>query len=77
MFRAWSRNDHGHEKDSLGRIRQTLLRKQYSYEKGNLPVCDAMSERAALLTIASVLTDEDIDDIVEAFHKVGRVLLPH
>lgn len=48
----------------------------YSYDKGTEPICDAMSEHAALLTIASVLTDEDIDDIVAAFHKVGRVLLP-
>jgi len=44
----------------------------YSYAKGALPVCDAMSERAALLTVASVLSDADIDDIIAAFRKVGN-----
>jgi 8-amino-3,8-dideoxy-alpha-D-manno-octulosonate transaminase len=44
----------------------------YSYERGALPVCDDLSDRAALLTIASVLTDNDIDDIVTAFNKVGN-----
>ena len=44
----------------------------YSYAKGQLPVCDAMSERAALLTVASVLKDADIDDIIAAFRKVGN-----
>lgn len=44
----------------------------YSYAKGALPVCDAMSERAALLTVASVLKDADIDDIIAAFRKVGN-----
>lgn len=48
----------------------------YDYNFGALPVCDAMSERAALLTIASVLTDQDIDDIIAAFHKVGHALAP-
>jgi 8-amino-3,8-dideoxy-alpha-D-manno-octulosonate transaminase len=46
----------------------------YSYAKGTLPVCDAMSERGALLTIASVLSDQDIDDIITAFNKVGHAL---
>lgn len=45
---------------------------EYSYAKGQLPVCDAMSERAALLTVASVLKDADIDDIIAAFRKVGN-----
>ena len=48
----------------------------YSYEKGALAVCDDMSERAALLSIASVLDENDVEDIIEAFHKVGRALLP-
>jgi len=43
----------------------------YSYAKGALPVCDAMSERAALLSITSVLTEQDVDDIIAAFQKVG------
>jgi hypothetical protein len=37
-----------------------------------LPVCDDLSDRAALLSIASVLTDQDVDDIIAAFHKVGN-----
>jgi dTDP-4-amino-4,6-dideoxygalactose transaminase len=49
---------------------------EYSYNKGALPVCDAMSERAAILTIASVLTDQDVDDIITAFQKVGNALAP-
>ena len=48
--------------------------KDYSYERGALPVCDSLSERAALLCIASVLTDEDTDDIIAAFQKVGHAL---
>jgi 8-amino-3,8-dideoxy-alpha-D-manno-octulosonate transaminase len=48
--------------------------KDYSYTKGLLPFCDAMSERAALLTIASVLTDQDVEDIITAFNKVGHAL---
>jgi dTDP-4-amino-4,6-dideoxygalactose transaminase len=44
----------------------------YSYDKGALPVCDDLSDRAALLSIASVLTDQDVDDIIAAFHKVGN-----
>ena len=49
---------------------------EYSYNKGALPVCDAMSERAAILTIASVLTDQDVDDIITAFQKVSNALAP-
>jgi dTDP-4-amino-4,6-dideoxygalactose transaminase len=49
--------------------------KNYDYAKGALPYCDDMADRAALLTIASVLTDRDVDDIVAAFHKVARVIL--
>ena len=36
---------------------------EYSYTKGALPVCDDMSERAALLCIASVLTETDIANL--------------
>lgn len=44
----------------------------YSYERGALPVCDDLSNRAALLTVSSVLTDKDIEDIIAAFRKVGN-----
>lgn len=44
----------------------------YSYERGALPVCDSLSDRAALLTVMPVLTDGDVDDIIAAFLKVGN-----
>ncbi len=44
----------------------------YSYERGALPVCDDLSNRAALVTISSVLTDKDVEDIIAAFRKVGN-----
>lgn len=45
------------------------------YHRGLLPRCDDMSERAAILSIASCLSDRDIDDVVTAFHKVARTVL--
>jgi|TARA_R100001143_G_scaffold63332_1_gene69769 dTDP-4-amino-4,6-dideoxygalactose transaminase len=48
---------------------------QYSYEHGALPECDAMHARGALLTIASVLKDNDINDIITAIKKVSRAVL--
>ena len=48
--------------------------REYSYDRGALPVCDTMADRAALLSIASVLTDQDVDDIITAFQKVGHAL---
>ena len=48
----------------------------YSYERGLLPVCDSLSERAALLTVMPVLTDKDVDDIIAAFRKVGNAFAP-
>lgn len=45
------------------------------YRRGLLPTCDDLSDRAALLTIASCLTDSDVDDIIAAFRKVARVVL--
>ena len=44
----------------------------YSYGRGALPVCDSLSDRAALLTVMPVLTDGDVDDIIAAFRKVGN-----
>jgi 8-amino-3,8-dideoxy-alpha-D-manno-octulosonate transaminase len=44
----------------------------YTYERGELPVCDSLSERAALLTVMPVLTENDVDDIIAAFRKVGN-----
>lgn len=47
---------------------------RYDYSKGALPFCDEMSERAALLTIASNLTRKDVSDIIRAFKKVASGL---
>ena len=48
----------------------------YDYARGALPVCDDLAGRAALLTIASCLTPQDVQDILAAFRKVARRLLP-
>ncbi|MBA3994416.1 MAG: DegT/DnrJ/EryC1/StrS aminotransferase [Cyanobacteria bacterium DS2.3.42] len=49
--------------------------KGYSYEKGTLPKCDELSERSAMLAIASTLTDKDVEDIIAAFKKVAATVL--
>ena len=33
-----------------------------------------MSERAAILSVASCLTDSDVNDIITAFRKVSRAV---
>ncbi|WP_255324654.1 DegT/DnrJ/EryC1/StrS family aminotransferase [Thiorhodovibrio frisius] len=48
---------------------------QIDYSRGTLPVCDHYHDRGALLTVASRLSDQDIDDIASAFEKVCGVLL--
>ncbi|WP_436637631.1 DegT/DnrJ/EryC1/StrS family aminotransferase [Microbaculum sp. FT89] len=45
-----------------------------SYDRGNLPVCDDMHDRSALLSIASKLSDEDVGDLILAFQKVANGL---
>ena len=47
---------------------------EISYDRGCLPVCDDLHDRSALLTIASKLTDDDVDDIILAFRKVANGL---
>lgn len=47
----------------------------YGYGAGTLPRCDALHANGALLTIASCLTDEDVDDIVVAMRKVSAAVL--
>ena len=44
------------------------------YHRGALPVCDALSERGALLSIASKLSERDVDDIISAYRKVAHAL---
>lgn len=47
----------------------------YDYRRGALPMTDDLHDRSALLSIASSLTDQDVDDIVRAFRKVAPVVL--
>jgi 8-amino-3,8-dideoxy-alpha-D-manno-octulosonate transaminase len=48
---------------------------EYDYSRGALPCCDDLASRSGLLTIASCLTDDDVDDIIAAFRKVAAHLL--
>lgn len=47
----------------------------YSYGHGTLPHTDDLHARGALLSIASTLSDRDVDDIIHAMRKVTRVVL--
>jgi 8-amino-3,8-dideoxy-alpha-D-manno-octulosonate transaminase len=47
----------------------------YSYGKGALPQADDLIGRSSILGIPSVLTDDDVDDIVRAYHKVATHVL--
>lgn len=49
---------------------ENAFAKDYSYGRGTLPVCDDLADRSAILAIASCLNEQDIQDIVAAFHKV-------
>lgn len=46
-----------------------------SYHKGALPVCDDLSLRGALLSISSILSEQDEGDIIAAFRKVADHVL--
>jgi 8-amino-3,8-dideoxy-alpha-D-manno-octulosonate transaminase len=46
------------------------------YGKGTCPQADSLFERSILLPIPSCLTKRDEDDIIRAFEKVLRALLP-
>jgi dTDP-4-amino-4,6-dideoxygalactose transaminase len=48
---------------------------EIDYGRGLLPVCDDMHDRAAILAVASCLSDRDVDDIIAAFRKVARAVL--
>ncbi|MEP1932764.1 MAG: DegT/DnrJ/EryC1/StrS family aminotransferase [Roseibium sp.] len=48
-----------------------------NYHRGLLPVCDDLHDRSGLLSIASNLTDADIDDIIHAFRKVAAAYFNH
>lgn len=45
------------------------------YAKGACPVADSLFERSILLAIPSSLTEQDEDDIIDAFGKVHNALL--
>ncbi|MER1967190.1 aminotransferase class I/II-fold pyridoxal phosphate-dependent enzyme [Castellaniella sp. GW247-6E4] len=49
--------------------------KDYDYRAGVLPGCDALHANGALLTIASSLSDEDVEDISTAMRKVAAGVL--
>ncbi|WED42181.1 DegT/DnrJ/EryC1/StrS family aminotransferase [Legionella cardiaca] len=49
--------------------------REVSYQRGTLPMCDDMHERAALLTIASNLSDEDCEEIIKAFKIAAKQVL--
>ena len=49
--------------------------KEYRYERGALPNCDDLASRSILLTIASCLNENDVDDIVHAYRKVAAAVL--
>ena len=51
--------------------------KEYDYRHGTLPTCDDLAARSAILSIASVLTEQDEDDIVAAFKKVAAEVVAH
>jgi 8-amino-3,8-dideoxy-alpha-D-manno-octulosonate transaminase len=46
---------------------QTLTK---TYDQGTCPDADDLFERSILLAIPSCLTEQDENDIIEAFHKV-------
>lgn len=47
----------------------------YSYGFGELPVCDDLHQRGAILTIASTLSEKDERDIATAIRKVADAIL--
>lgn len=47
----------------------------YSYNKGTLPNCDDYENRGAILAIASNLSEQDCQDIINAFHQAASEIL--
>jgi len=47
----------------------------YSYEKGTLPNCDDLFNRSCLFKVSSILSEQNIDDIITAIKKVSSHLL--
>ena len=47
----------------------------YCYQKGELPMCDELFDRSCLFKVSSVLSDENIDNIITAIRKVSYHLL--
>jgi 8-amino-3,8-dideoxy-alpha-D-manno-octulosonate transaminase len=45
-----------------------------SYAKGSCPHLDDLFSRTVLLCVASILTDQDVEDIIEAYGKVAAVV---
>ena len=49
--------------------------KEYAYTKETLPVASDLAERSAILAIPSILTEQDIEDVINAFYKVANRIL--
>ena len=47
----------------------------YAYGPGELPFCDDLHARGAVLSIGSTLAEQDVDDIIIALRKVARLVL--
>ncbi len=47
----------------------------YNYAKGTLPCLDDFISRSSIMAIPPVFTDEDISDIIQAYHKVAAHIL--
>lgn len=51
------------------------LDSDYNYTKGTLPCLDNLISRSSIMAIPPVLTEEDISDIIQAYHKVAAHIL--
>lgn len=49
--------------------------RDYCYERGVLPNCSDLASRSVLLTIASCLTDQDVEEIILAYRKAAAATL--
>ena len=54
---------------------ENAFAKGYKYDRGALPTVDDYAGRAAVLCIASSLTEKDVKDVIKAFQKVAAAIL--
>lgn len=48
----------------------------YGYGPGTVPRCDDFQQRAAIMSMACATSDRQVEDVITAFRKVARALLP-